>query len=185
MPAELPLRLDFARHCFNNAQKLTRLMDQKASLLLTAVGILTAALGTLIAQALGAAFTVPGKWEASLAAGILVVVYLLLAFAVVFISTWVFIARPNTLRPDTLAPGLLFPLILLKKFDADEDRCLERLSNLTPPEILFDYANQIIEIANIYRAKQRLVNLSIRLFQVASVLWLLTMLLLLAIIALA
>lgn len=47
---------------------------------------------------------------------------------------------------------------------------------MTPATILHDYANQIMEIANIYQAKQKRVNQSLALFRWSSILWIITML---------
>jgi hypothetical protein len=65
---------------------------------------------------------------------------------------------------------------------ANEDTYLERLHRLEPKEILQDYANQIIEVSDIYRAKQRLVNLALDHFRRLSILWVVTMLVLMLIV---
>jgi hypothetical protein len=177
-------RLEFAQRCFINIQELIRFMDQKAGFLLAAVGILTAALGTLVTRVFGS--TLSFAWQAAFrtTGGVFVLAYLAMAFAVIYSATSVFIASPTMLRPDTMAPGLIFPLILLKRFEADEEMYLKKLSGVTPAELLHDYANQIMEIANIYQSKQRQVNLSMALFRWLCVLWIISMVLLLGIIVL-
>jgi len=157
----IKLRLDFAQRCLINAQELSRFMDQKAGFLLAAVGILTAALGTLIVGVLGTTSNFAWQEVVRAIGSLLVLAYLLMAFAVIFTATRVFIAMPNVLRPDTVAPGLIFPLMLLTRFKADEEAYLKKLSDVTPSELLQDYANQVMEISNIYRTKQKQVNLSI------------------------
>jgi hypothetical protein len=77
---------------------------------------------------------------------------------------------------------MLFPLMLLERYSvegkADEEAYLKRLQRIEPKEILHDYANQIIEVSDIYRAKQKLVNLTLNQFRWLSILWVVTMLVL-------
>ncbi len=181
-------RLDFAQRCFTNAQELTRLMDQKANYILAAVGLLTAALGSLASRALE--ITPDANWLWLKPAGaVFTVAYMLIAFATIYNATRVYIATPHSLRPRTSAPGLLFPLMLLERFRTDtgpdEELYFDKLSVLTPKDILRDYSNQIVEISNIYQSKQRRINLSIGLFRGLIGCWIITLLLLLAIIVLS
>lgn len=175
-PPETEMRLDYAHKCFQNTQELIRFMDQKAGFVLAAVGILSAALGSLITSIFQQAPTNTIQTTLRVISEGLFVAYLLVAFLVIWIAIRVFTARPHTLAVDTTAPGLIYPLILLKKFKSNEMLYLEKLENQTPTEILHDYANQIMEIANIYQVKQKYVNQSIRLFQWSSILWLATVL---------
>ena len=46
--------------------------------------------------------------------------------------------------------------------------------------MLHDYADQIVEVANIYRSKQTQINFSTTLFQWLTLVWIVTILLLLA-----
>jgi hypothetical protein len=105
-----------------------------------------------------------------------------MAFIVIYVATKVYQARSHSVRPETTAPGMLFPLMLLERYSVDgkanEDVYLQRLQRLEPTEIIEDYANQIIEVSDIYRAKQRLVNLTLDLFRKLSILWVVTMLVL-------
>lgn len=175
------LRVEYAHRCFTNTQELIRFMDQKAGFVLAAVGILSAALGTLITNAFDGNATTVLQISLRYVGIVFFLAYLLVGFAVILIATSVFIAIPNRLRPDTTAPGLLFPLILLKKFQSHEEMYRQTLCEITPDGVLHDYANQIMEIANIYQAKQKHVNRSILLFRWSSVLWLITTLLFLAV----
>jgi hypothetical protein len=170
------MRLDYANKCFQNMQELIRFMDQKAGFVLAAVGILSAALGSLVTNIFQQVPTNPTQAALRVVSQGLLVAYLLIAFLVIWVAVRVFTARPNTLAPDTTAPGLIFPLILLKKFKSDEMLYAEKLGGMTTNEILHDYANQIMEIANIYQVKQKYVNQSIHLFQWSSILWLATVL---------
>lgn len=170
------LRVDYAHKCFANMQELIRFMDQKAGFILAAVGILAAALGTFAANVFDGTVTNSLNATLRLLGGGFLTAYLIVGFVVVLIATSVFAASPNRLRPDTTAPGLIFPLILLKKFSSNEELYLQTLVQMTPATILHDYANQIMEIANIYQVKQKRVNQSLALFRWSGILWLITML---------
>jgi uncharacterized protein (UPF0333 family) len=184
--ASIEARLSFAREVFANAQDLTKTMDQKANNLLSSVALLTAALGILASSAITA--STQEDWQRLFkgAGVLLIVVYLLMAFNIIYVATKVYQARTHSVRPDTTAPGMLFPLMLLERYSvqgkADEDAYLKRLHRLEPKEILHDYANQIIEVSDIYRAKQRLVNLALDHFRRLSILWVVTMLVLMLIV---
>ncbi len=184
--AAFKMRLDFAQRAFTNAQELTRLMDQKANYLLSAVALLTAALGIVASKALDIKPT--AGWEL-VVKGLSIVLflgYLVLAFAVVYNATRVFRARSSMLTGQSAAPGMLFPLILLSRFSTngvvDENKYLIKLGSLTPEEILHDYANQIIEVSTIYSHKQQNINLSLTLFYWLTITWIMAILLLLALI---
>jgi hypothetical protein len=89
------------------------------------------------------------------------------------------------LKRTSSAPGLLFPLILLEKYkqgyNADEPGYYEQLLNVQGNDILHDFADQLMEISNIYQRKQQQINASIRWFEYLSVAWIISVLLLLAI----
>jgi len=178
LPAEalVEFQLEFARHCLDNTQELIRFMDQKAGYLLTAVGVLTAAVGTLAGWVFNNHLFSHHPGGLAITVGSLTLIYALLAFVVIYLATRVFAARPHTLRPDSPAPGLLFPLILLQRFQDNEDLYLEKLLNSTPRDLLHDYANSMLETSNIYRAKQALINRSVHCFKGLCVVWLLTVL---------
>jgi hypothetical protein len=193
-PAEVPAgsldaaRLSFAREAFANVQDLTKTMDQKANNLLASVALLTAALGILASGAMSAS-TGEGWQRLFKGAGVvLVLVYLMMAFNVIYIATKVYRARPHALRPNTGAPGMLFPLMLVERYSVegkpDEDAYLDRLQHLEPADIMREYANQITEVSDIYRAKQKLVNLALDHFTMLSILWVVTMLVLMLIVVL-
>src|SRR4051794_2005623 len=178
-------RLSFAREVFANVQDLTRTMDQKANNLQASVALLTAALGILASSAVTA--NSQDDWQRLFkgAGVLLVLVYLLTAFHVIYVATKVYQARTQSVRPDTTAPGMLFPLMLVERYSAggkaDEDAYLNRLQRLDPKEILHDYANQIVEVSDIYRAKQGLVNQALDSFRRLSILWIVTMIVLMLI----
>lgn len=186
--ALMDVRLRFAETAFRNAQELNRAIDTKASALLASVGLLTAAVGILASNAL--AGKVGMAWPEILrAVGVLfIVVYLLAAFSVTYSATLVYRASPNSLRPDTPAPGMIFPLMIIRRFNeggrADEELYLSRLTTATHAELLHDFTNQIVEISNIYESKQRQFNRCIARFQILSVLWVTTTLVLLTVIVL-
>ena len=117
---EVEMRLDYADKCFQNMQELIRFMDQKAGFVLAAVGILSAALGSLTTSIFQQPPTSATQVTLRIISAGLLVAYLLIAFLVVWVAIRVFTARPNTLAPETTSPGLIYPLILLKKFKSDE-----------------------------------------------------------------
>jgi hypothetical protein len=185
-------RLDYVMRSFINTQDLIRFMDQKAGYLLSAVGLLTTALGIVAAKALDANANL--TWHVELSAPELIAVlkilalisfvgYLLLAFVVLTSATKVFKALPNMLKRVSAAPGLIFPLILLEKhkYSADDDSYYTQLLNVQGNDILHDFADQLMEISNIYQRKQRQINASIRWFEYLGVAWIISVMLLLAI----
>ena len=107
--------------------------------------------------------------------------YLFLAFAVIFVATSIYQARTHSQKVSatTAAPGMLFPLMLLERFSVankvDETAYLGKLKTLQTADLLEDYVNQIIEVSIIYREKQKQVNLGLRLFRLTGILWLITM----------
>jgi hypothetical protein len=174
LPAEamVEFQLEFARDCLANTQQLIRFMDEKSGFLLAAVGMLTAALGTLAVRAFSV--RIAGGWLSIWRdlAGAFAFCYLLLAFAVIYLATRVLAARAHRLKPDSTAPGLIFPLTLLKRYQHDEDLYHERLIGCSPRELLHDYSNSMLETSNIYRIKQTHINHCVMLFRWLSLLWL-------------
>ncbi|MGH2545013.1 MAG: hypothetical protein ACRDIB_19645, partial [Ardenticatenaceae bacterium] len=179
-------QIAFAQSAFSNIQELNRTMDQKANNLLSSVALLTAALSLVASRAV--AVTVENDWQRFLrGTGIaLVLLYLLVAFAVIFVATSIYQARGGRPTAGTTAPGMIFPLMLLKRYsvdgNADETAYLARLKTLQPDDVLQDYSNQIVEVAIIYGAKQKQVNFCLRLFRWTGILWLVTMLVVVVII---
>src|SRR5688572_6693089 len=170
----------FAQAAFANIQELNRTMDQKASYLLGAVALLTAALGLVVSRAITA---IPqDDWQLVLkgAGMLLILLYLLLAFAVIYVATGIYQARSPRVLTPTVAPGMLFPLMILERFtvadNVDEKAYLGKLRTLQLDDVLQDYANQIIEVSIIYKEKQKQVNLCLMLFRWTGILWLITML---------
>ena len=181
-------RLDFAQRAFTNAQDLNRMMDQKASFLLSAVGLLTTALGLVAVRALDVPAALAVHDAVHMAGAFFFVVYVTIAVLIVFLSTQVFRASGRLLRPDTEAPGLLFPLLLLRRIrdgeNPDERVYFQSVSQVSIVQILRDYAHQVVEISAIYDRKQQMVNRSTALFQWLALCWIITMLLFVAVIML-
>src|SRR3954453_7660864 len=109
-------RLSFAREVFANVQDLTRTMAQKANNLQASVALLTAPLGILASNAITADTNDDLQRLFKGAGVILIVVYLLMAFDVIYVAAKVYQARTQSVRPDTTAPGMLFPLMLLERY---------------------------------------------------------------------
>ena len=173
-------QIAFAQSTFANIQDLNRTMDQKANYVLASVALLTAALGLVVSGAVSV--TVQEDWQRILkgASILFTLLYLLVAFAVIFVATGIYQARSQRPSTSTAAPGMIFPLMLLHRYSvagqADERAYLEKLRTLSADDILQDYSNQIIEVSIIYEAKQKQVNLCLGLFRWTGILWLVTML---------
>ena len=186
---ELKLKHDFAEKCFSNAQHLSRMMDQKAGYLLSAVGLLTTALGIVAAKAMDVTPSALEQLALKIAGNVFFVAYVILAFLVVYNSTRVFQAMPNRAQRDASAPGLIFPLVLLDRYQAnekaddtagkkaDEEMYFRKLSEVGSRDILHDYATEILDISFIYRAKQQRINVGAALFRWLSIFWIVTLLL--------
>ena len=180
-------RLDFAQRCLVNAQDLNRMIDLKANFLLSAVALMTAALGIVASQALEVSVDA-GLGIALKAVGLVsFLAYVVLAFMVVYASTQVFRALGITLTQESWAPGLIFPLTVLERHKADdvvnEEMYFRRMATVSSNDIIRDYSNQVLEISAIYHRKQAHINTGVRLFQYLSVSWIVTMLLLLLLVA--
>jgi hypothetical protein len=176
-------RLDFAQRCLVNAQDLSRMLDLKASFLLSAVALMTAALGIVASKAFEV-LAEPGLQAALQVAGLVsFLIYVVLAFLVVYTATRVFRALGRTLTHKSSAPGLIFPLTVLERHKADdavdEEMYFRRMANVGSNDIIRDYSNQVLEVSAIYHRKQTHINTSVRLFQYLSISWIVTMLLLL------
>jgi hypothetical protein len=180
-------RLDFAERCLVNAQDLSRMIDLKASFLLSAVALMTAALGIVASKALEVT-TDEGLRVALKAVGLVsFLAYVVLAFLVVYVATQVFRALGKMLTRESLAPGLIFPLTVLERHKADdvvdEEKYFRRLANVSSNDIIRDYSNQVLEVSAVYHRKQAHINTSVRLFQYLSISWIVTMLLFLSLLA--
>jgi hypothetical protein len=177
----LKLKQEFAEKCFTNAQELSRMMDQKAGYLLSAVGLLTTALTVVAAKVMDA--NPPGTAAGLLkvAGNVFFVAYVVAAFLVVYNSTRVFQAKPHSRDRSPHAPGLIFPLVLLDRYRkderTDEEIYFHKLLEIGPLQMLHDYASEIVNISFIYRDKQKQVNLGAAQFRWLSVLWIVTLLL--------
>ena len=184
----LKMRLDFAERCFINALELVRFMDLKANYLLSAVALLTAALGVVASKALD----VPpdNDWQFWLkSAGLgFFLLFVATAFSVIYNATRVFRASATAPHGRSPAPSLIFPLAILGQFKAgsgqDTERYVSSVLDVQPADILRDYANQIFEISSIYERKHHRINLSLDLFRWLTVFWVITILLLLGLIVL-
>jgi hypothetical protein len=175
------LRQEFAEKCFTNAQDLSRMMDQKAGYLLSAVGLLTTALGIVAAKAMDVTPSGTGQAALKMAGTAFFLAYVIVAFLVVYNSTRVFQAMPNRPQRGSTAPGLIFPLVLLDRYHADEKGDEEiyyrRLSEVGVHDILRDYASEVVDISFIYRGKQRRINSAANQFRWLSMFWIVTLLL--------
>lgn len=182
--ALLRTRLEYAQRCFANVQDLSRLMDQKAGYLLSAVSLLTLALGVVAAKSLDLKPTAALHEVVHTTALLFMVGYTVVAFLVVYLTTRVFHALPHRRPPQPDAPGLMFPLMLLDRIEqspaakASEQVYFEQLNKVTVQGIMKDYSNQIIEVSTIYRHKQKQINRATSLFGLLVVSWVVTMLLL-------
>ena len=171
------MRLDFAARGLANVQELIRFMDQKSGLVISAVGILTTAQGAFMLRALSS--TPQTLLEITLPMLIITcaLTYTLVAFSVVFAGMKVFTPSVAPRRAASQSPGFLFPLAVLAKNDGNEDIYHQKMVASQPSDLLLDYANQMIEISNVFEAKHRYLNIVFRRFRWLSFLWLLTMLL--------
>jgi hypothetical protein len=175
------LKQDFAEKCFSNAQDLSRMMDQKAGYLLSAVGLLTTALGIVAAKALDVVPASTSTMVIKAAGSAFFLAYVIDAFLVVYNATRVYQALPNTMKRNPEAPGLIFPLVILNSYKTDqrtdEEIYYHKLLEINHIQILHDYANEIVDISLIYQRKQRYVNRGAGLFRWLSMFWIVTLLL--------
>jgi hypothetical protein len=169
-------RLYFAQSNLENLQNLVRFIDQKAAFILTAVGVLTAALFTLVAGTVFAPARTTFDTIAKIVLGLTTLAYTILASTVVYAVAQITSAGSSTLKPDTRAPGMIFPLTLLQRYNADEASYHARLLDLSYADMLHDYANQMMEVSNIYQQKHRYVNSSVSRFRWLSVAWIIAVL---------
>ena len=182
------MRLEFAERCFINSLELIRFMDLKANYLLSAVALLTAALGVVASKALDVAPDSDWAFWIKSAGMTSFLLFVATAFAVIYNATRVFRASSTILGGRTLAPGLIFPLSILGQFKAeseqDAERYFQKMSGLQSDDILRDYSREILEISSIYKSKHHRINLSLDLFRWLTIFWIVTILLLLALIVL-
>ncbi|MFL5733131.1 MAG: hypothetical protein ACJ78Q_07995 [Chloroflexia bacterium] len=180
-------RIDFAERCLVNAQDLSRMMDLKASFLLSAVALMTAALGIVASKALDVKTPDTLRTLLKVAGMLSFVGYIVLAFLVVFTATQVFKALGRVSAHESLAPGLIFPLIVLERYQADgvidEERYFDKLMRIGSNDILRDFTNQILAVSAVYQRKQSEINTSVRFFQYLCIFWIVTILLLLILLA--
>ncbi len=172
------LRLDFALRSMLHIQDLVRFMDQKSGLVLTAVGILTTAQGAFLLRMLSTAAVSPLQQGVRAAALVCTLIYMLIAFGVIFAGTKVFTPSVAPRRPNSKAPGLIFPLAILQKQGGNEDTYHQRIMQAMPSDLLHDLSNQIVEISNIFKAKSRYLDSVFWRFRLLCVLWLTLILLL-------
>ncbi len=169
-------RLYFAQSNLENLQNLVRFIDQKAAFILTAVGVLTAALFTLVAGTVFAPAKTSFDTVAKITLGLTTLAYTILASTVVYAAAQIYSAGSNALKPDTNAPGMIFPLTLLQRYNADEVSYHARMLDLSYADMLHDYANQMMEVSNIYQQKHRYVNVSINRFRWLCMAWIVAVL---------
>ena len=148
---------DFSKGALDGIQTLIGRMDLKAGIVLTLVGLLSAALYALSGSLLG---RVPTVLCHQFLLSVLAVYFLFMTY-ILWQTTSVFIARPASVGNFSKAPLMLYPLLILKTFKSDKDYA-ERAANLSHDDILADYANQIMECSNIYKLKHEYVNKSVK-----------------------
>ncbi|HUP28520.1 MAG TPA: hypothetical protein VM409_08810 [Chloroflexia bacterium] len=184
----LKMRVDFAERAFINSLELSRFMDLKANYLLSAVALLTAALGIVASKTLDVRPAV--DWQVWLKGVGLVsfMAYVVTAFLVIYNATRVFRASSSLLPGESQAPGLIFPLSVIGQFKAEtkeaEEQYFSTLNRIQPHDILRDYANQILEVSSIYKFKHNQINRSLDLFRMLTIFWIVTMVIMLALIVL-
>ena len=145
-------RLQFARHSFDNIQRLIRFVDQKASLILVVAGLFAAGYFPVIASSFD------GYRETAHTALLMALLafwfILRLAITILF-CLLVFVPRlgPMTNRVD--APEMLFPLMILRKYSDGERDFFANLCRTSEVEFLADYSQQIMATSAIYQAKHR------------------------------
>ena len=158
---------DFCKGALDSIQNLLGRMDLKAGIVLTVVGLLSAAVYALAASlwnktALSSEF----RW--------MMVSILALYFAnavyILWQTTRVFLARPPSVGNYSQAPLMLYPLLISQTFKSDKEYA-EKAMQLTHANIIADYSNQIMECSNIYRLKHTHVNRSIGGLRLLFLLW--------------
>jgi hypothetical protein len=158
---------DFCKGALDSIQNLLGRMDLKAGIVLTVVGLLSAAVYALAASILNQAALSSGfRW-------LLVSVLVLYFISVVHIfwqTTRVFLARPPSVGNYSQAPLMLYPLLISQTFKSDKEYA-EKAMQLTHANIIADYSNQIMECSNIYRLKHTHVNRSIGGLRLLFLLW--------------
>jgi len=172
------LQFHFAMHGLQNSQDLVRFLDQKAGLVITAVSILTAAIGALLIEAVKSAPVGVVGVAFRGAIGIGVLMYMLLAFTVISWAIRVLMPAVNRLLPDTQALGLIFPLMVLQRTKADDRVYAQRVAQASIEDLIYDFGNQILEVSYVYQEKHDQLGKVMRYFRWLSILWILLMLLL-------
>lgn len=183
--AQARLRLEFVRNSFAHTQDLIRFMDQKASFILTAVGILTTSLGIFTTIMLSLMDRSVWHSPTGAAGGLLAITYLALAFAVVFTASGVLMARSSRSAGAAAQPSLFFLPGWIDRDQNDRDSYMERLRTLEQQAIIDDYATSTADVSAIYRMKESRVNSAIARFRLLSILWITMILFLLVAFALA
>ncbi len=161
----LDLRINLVQRTLDNTQMLVRAMETKAAFTLTATGVLSASIFGII-QALRTP-----TFNEGLVIAVCIVVYVVMASMTMLSASRVYIASGTTLNPNPNTAGLLFPLMILQRYNDDFDAYHKQWTSISTNELLRDYAHQVLEVSNIYRAKQRNVNRTLRLFRVLCLCW--------------
>lgn len=165
------LRLEFARNSFLHVQDVLRFLDQKAFYVLSAVGVLTTALGIYSSIMFG--FVARETWQgpAGVALGGAALLYLLVAFSVIVRASSVF--RPRRGAPDQVieGAGLFFLPTAPPAIRDDLEGYGGRIAAMEGVDILADYAAASAALSAIYREKERRVTNAIAGFRFLAVLW--------------
>lgn len=160
------IQQDFCKGALDNIQNLINRMDMKAGIIMTVVGLLSAALYALLAV------LIKGKYI--IGAGFiffLVVFYFCVMTYILWQTMRIFLVRHATFENHSQAPRMLFPLLILQHFKTEKEYAA-RAIKLTHEDIIADYANQIMECSNIYNLKIEPIDKAIKAMKYLSELWL-------------
>jgi hypothetical protein len=158
---------DFCKNALDSVQHLIGRMDLKAGIVITIVGLLSAAIYVLFSALINC---MPQENIFKIIIIVSFVCYFGLVISVLMELKRVFLSRPPSLGNYSQAPLMLFPLLILSTFKSDKDYA-ERALKLTHKDIVADYSNQIMECANIYKLKHDHVNKAIRLLGFLIIIW--------------
>ena len=167
-PNTISERITFARNVYANVQELIRFMDQKSGFALVITSLLTTAafaiinIYTRITEQFG-----PEKYVLI----ILIIWYFFHMAQVIWNAFHTLRARPHLLKNGCESPEMMFPLLILTRHKKSASDYLEKLTHLSGEDILANYAQQIMEVSNIYAIKQSHVNKSFTFLQLSLIPW--------------
>jgi hypothetical protein len=149
------MRLEFLHRNFTNTQELITFMDQKAGHLLTAVGVLSATLGVLAMSFFNIKPTPTDIIGVRLqtSGAIVLIIYFLLLFLAILKTLLVVMPRKVKSTVCTDVAGLIFPLMVLESCHGDPRTYVQKVAGITYNELLHEYADQVVSVAEIYKLK--------------------------------